>query len=142
VTLFYQREDEEMKDAGMKGAARAYTLEFGAAMLAYMLVLFGSIQLLQAHPQAAWRVPVALAPVVPACFALLAFLRYLARVDELQRRIQLEAIGMSFAAVGLLTFAYGFLEGIGFPHIGLIWILPAMIALWGLGTAIASWRYR
>lgn len=126
----------------MKPAARAYVREFGGAMLAYGVVLIVSIQLLRMNPQAAWRVAVALAPVVPAGLAMLAFLRYLARVDELQRRIQLEAIGMSFAVVGLLTFAYGFLEGIGFPHIGLIWMLPAMVALWGIGAALASWRYR
>ncbi len=111
-------------------------------MLAYCIVLVVSLLLLNAYPHAAWRVPVALAPVVPACFALYAFVRFLGRMDELQRRIQLDAISFSFGATGVLTFAYGFLELVGFPHISWIWILPGMIALWGIGGAIAAARYR
>ena len=126
----------------MNKAGRAYIIEFGSAMLAYVVVLLGSVWLINGYPQAPWRYAVALAPVVPAFFALLTFVRHLRRMDELQRRIQLEAIGLSFGATAILTFAYGFLEGVGFPHINWIWILPLMVALWGLGGAIASVRYR
>jgi hypothetical protein len=123
----------------LKSAARAYVLEFGGAMAAYAVVLLVSIWLLHGQARMIWRVPLALAPVVPAGFALLAFLRFLSRMDELQRRIQLDAIALSFAATALLTFAYD-LEGIGFPHVGLIWILPVMVMLWGLELAVASRR--
>ena len=126
----------------MKNATRAYVIQFGSSMLAYSVVLLVSVALLNNNPHAPWRVPVALAPVVPACFALLAFVRYLGRMDEMQRRIQLDAIGLSFGATGILTFAYGFLENAGFPHLSWIWILPLMVTLWGLGAAFASWRYR
>jgi hypothetical protein len=126
----------------MNKAARAYLIEFGSAMLAYTVVLIIAITLLNANPHAAWRIPVALAPVVPTGFALVAFVRYLGRMDEMQRRIQLDAIGLSFGATAILTFGYGFLELVGFPHIGWIWILPGMIFLWGIGGAIAAARYR
>ncbi len=125
----------------MNTAARTYVIEFGGAMAAYVIVLIASILLIQANPEAPWRVPLAVAPVVPAIFALAAFLHYLRRMDELQRKIQLEGIGLSFAATAILTFAYGFLENVGFPRVGLIWILPLMVMLWGLGTAIAARRY-
>ncbi|HUY75181.1 MAG TPA: hypothetical protein VMV29_00305 [Ktedonobacterales bacterium] len=125
-----------------KQAGRAYVIEFGGAMAAYVVVLIVAITILNANPHAAWRPLVALAPVIPACFAVLAFVRFLRRMDELQRRIQLEAIGLSFAVSGILTFAYGFLEMTGFPHLSLIWIFPGMIMLWGLGLAIASRRYQ
>lgn len=123
-------------------AGRAYVIEFGSAMLAYTIVLGVSIALIERDPQSPWRYPLAIAPIVPACFALLAFVRFLGRVDELQRRIQFEAIGLSFAATGVLTFAYGFLENVGFPRLSYIWILPLMVMLWGLGLGIASRRYR
>jgi hypothetical protein len=126
----------------MNKAGRAYVIEFGSAMAAYAVVLIVSVTLIQRDPQAPWRYVVALAPIVPAFFALLAFIRFLGRVDELQRRIQLDAIGLSFAATGILTFAYGFLENVGFPKLSYIWILPAMVILWGFGQAVASVRYR
>ncbi len=126
----------------MNKAGRAYVIEFGSAMLAYSAVLIVSVTLIQRDPQAPWRYVVALAPIVPAFFALLAFIRFLGRMDELQRRIQLEAIGLSFAATGILTFAYGFLEGVGFPKLSFIWILPLMVMLWGLGLGLASRRYQ
>jgi hypothetical protein len=126
----------------MQNPAKAYVIEFGTAMAAYAVILIISVSLLNAQPHAPWRIPVALALVVPACFGLLAFVRFLRRLDELQRRIQLEAIGFAFGATAILTFAYGFLEDVGLPHLSWTLILPFMVLLWGLGLAIASWRYR
>ena len=42
----------------------------------------------------------------------------------------------------LIPFAYGFLENAGFPQLSYIWVFPVMIALWGIGGAIALRRYR
>jgi hypothetical protein len=126
----------------MNTITRRYVLEFGASMAAYAVILVISVLLVESHPHAAWRIPVALAPVVPAGFALVAFLRYLHDADEMLQRVQLEAIGFSFGATGMLTFAYGFLQNVGFPPLSWIYILPLMIALWGIGSAVASKRYR
>jgi len=125
----------------MERAARTYVMQFGGAMTAYVAVLLASLLLLQNNPNAPWRVPLALAPVVPTIFALAAFLHFLRHMDEMQRKIQLEGMGLSFGATAILTFAYGFLENVGFPHVSLIWVLPLMVMLWGLGTAIAARRY-
>ncbi|HEV8669455.1 MAG TPA: hypothetical protein VGS01_01825 [Candidatus Limnocylindria bacterium] len=124
-----------------RSAAVAYTREFGLAMLAYVVTLPISIALLDKVDQPLKTV-VALIPLVPATFALFAYLRFLGRMDELGRRIQLEALAFAFGSVGMLTFAYGFLENEGFPQLSYIWVFPAMIALWGVGGAIASYRYR
>jgi hypothetical protein len=126
----------------MQKASRAYIIEFGIAMLAYVFVLLCSVWLLNQNLPSPWRLAIALAPVIPAIFALVAFVRFLGRMDELQRRIQFDAIALSFGATAILTFAYGFLEGVGFPRLSWIWILPLMVMLWGLGAAIASMRYR
>lgn len=126
----------------MNKAARSYVVEFLGAMVAYVVCLIVSLLLLQGNHDAPWRVPVALLPVVPAVFAVAAFVRYLGRTDELQRRIQLEGLGLSFGVTAILTFAYGFLENVGFPPISLLWVLPLMVALWGIGTGLAARRYR
>ena len=117
-------------------------IEFGLAMLAYLMVLVGSVTVLQANPTADWRYFVAVLPVFPAALVLSIFIRALTRLDELQKRIQMQAFGFSLGATALLTFAYGFLEGVGLPHISWTFILPLMAILWGVGTAIFSIRYR
>ena len=122
-------------------AARAYTRELGLAMAAYVVVVLVSIKLVGALDQPI-KTLVALTPLIPASLALFAYLRFLSRMDELGRRIQLEALAFGFGAAGMLTFAYGFLENAGFPQLSYIWVFPLMIALWGIGGAIASYRYR
>lgn len=117
-------------------------IEIGLALLAYMMFLIGSVTVLRANPDAPWRYIVAVVPVAPAAMVLLLFVRRLARLDELHKRIQTEAFGFSLGATALITFAYGFLEGAGMPHLNWTFILPLMAALWGVGTAISSFRYR
>jgi hypothetical protein len=117
-------------------------IEFGLAMLAYLMVLVGSITVLQSNPDTSWRYVVAVLPVAPAALVLTIFIRALARLDELQKRIQMQAFGFSLGATALLTFGYGFLEGVGMPHISWTFVLPIMAILWGVGTAIFALRYR
>jgi hypothetical protein len=124
-----------------KAATKRYVIEFGGAMLAYVVVLVVALSLIEANPQSPWRIPLAVAPVVPVGFALLAFIRALGRMDELQRRIQLDAVGFGFGATAIITFTYGLLELVGFPPISFIWVLPLMAALWGVGAVFAARRY-
>jgi hypothetical protein len=124
-----------------RSAARTYTREFSLAMAAYVVVVLVSIKLVGAVDQPL-KTLVALTPLVPATFALIAYMRFLSRMDELGRRIQLEALAFGFGTAGMITVAYGFLENAGFPQLSYIWVFPAMIFLWGIGGAIASYRYR
>ena len=65
------------------------------------------------------------------------------RLDEMQLRIQLDAMAFSFAGTGILATAYGFLVNAGLPDIdwgGFLW--PAMVGLWVIGLIIANRRYR
>jgi hypothetical protein len=120
---------------------RRYVLEFGGAMGVYVaaVVVFGV--LCRAYPEAPFRYAVALVPVLAVVLVLWAVLRSLAGLDELQRRIQLEGTVFGYVAVGLGTFAYGFLEEVGLPHLSWIWVLPLMIGGWGVGVVLARRRY-
>jgi len=117
-------------------------IEIGLALLAYMMFLVGSVTVLRANPDADWRYIVAVVPVLPAALVVFFFVRQLARTDELQKRIQTEAFAFSLGATALLTFTYGFLEGVGLPHLNWTFILPLIAVLWGIGTAIFTFRYR
>ncbi len=126
----------------VKAAARQYLREFLSAMAAYVVVLIVALTLINLSPNNAWwRIPLALTPVIPAIFGMIAYIRFISRMDELQRRIQFEALAFGFGVSGLIMFSYGFLESIGFPHISLLWVFPFMIAMWGIGTIITSRRY-
>ena len=87
-------------------------------------VLVGSIKLLGSYGETAWRYPLALSPVLPASAALLAFVRFFRAMDELEQRMHLEGLAFAFGASALATFAYGFLEGAGFPHLNWTFVWP------------------
>lgn len=118
-----------------------YVIEFGGAMLAYVVLLPLSIYAYRAVDQDALRAIIAVVPVVPTLLGLVAVLRAIRRMDELERRVHFEAVAFAFAATALLTFTYGLLENVDFPRISLTWVLPLMVALWGLGQALARRRY-
>lgn len=122
-------------------ASRTYTRELLVAMAAYVAAVFVTVKLTP-DVDPVLRVPFVLIPLIPSAFALRAYLRFLGRMDELGRRIQLEALAIGFGAAGMLTFAYGFLENAGFPQLSYIWVFPLMIFLWGIGGAIATRRYQ
>ena len=125
----------------MNKAARTYMIEFIASMVAYSLVLPVSIWALGQTDLTALQVVIAVLPVVPLLFGLRAFLRFLGRMDELQQRIQLQAIGFAAGATGMITITVGFLENAGVPQPSWIWVFPMMIAFWGIGIAFAGRRY-
>src|SRR5437660_1206916 len=123
--------------------SKTYTREFRTAMIVYAVLLIVSVFLIKHGPSSAWwRIPLALAPMISIFFALRAFLRFFHRIDELQRRIQLEAFAISFGITCVVTFSYGLLEYAGFPAISWIWIPPFMMTLWCIGEAISSRRYQ
>jgi len=122
---------------------RRYLFELGAAMLVYALVLCSSIFLLKTgYFEGASATLVALLPTLPCIGACWAILRQFRRLDELQLRVQLEALGFAFAGTALLTFSYGFLEGVGWRPLSMFVVWPVMATLWLVGLAVAARRYR
>lgn len=117
-------------------------IEIGLTVLAYLMVLQGSVTVLQANPDAPWRYYVALLPAVPAVILIWMFMRSISRLGEVQRRIQMQAFGFAIGATALVTFGYGFLEGAGLPHLSWTYVLPLMVVLWAIGVAVFKWRYR
>lgn len=126
----------------MNRAGKTYTIELIASMVAYTVILMGSIWALERTEARILQVVLAVLPVVPLLFGLRAFLRFLSRMDELQQRIQLQAIGFAAGATGMITITIGFLGNAGLPQPSWIWVFPMIIAFWGIGTAIASRRYQ
>jgi len=123
--------------------SRRYTFELGGALLLYAVLLLGANALERAiQPEGALRLGIALAPMIGAGAAAWAILRGLWRMDELQRRIQFDAIALSFLGTALLTFGWGFAESAGLPRLRAFAVWPIMGTLWALGLIVAQRRYR
>jgi hypothetical protein len=102
-------------------AARRYLMQFGAAMIAYVVVLFATMRVLDYfHPAGVLRY-IALAPLVPIAFLIPVVSRYLSDTDELERRIATEATAIGGAVTAILSVTYAFLENTGFPHLSAWW---------------------
>lgn len=132
----------------MKGAyemnAKKYLKELGLALLAYTLVLTGSNGWLNGDATLAspWRDLIALSPMLPGAVMVWVILRQLRRLDELQQRVQFEALALAFAGTAFISFSYGFLEGLGYPRLSMFVVWPLMATLWMLGLVLAARRYK
>ena len=122
---------------------KRYFKEFGISMGLYVVLLITSIMVLTNFklPKTA-QIVIALIPVIPTIFVVIAVMRALRDSDELQQKIQLQAVTFSAIVTGLITFSYGFLENVGFPHFPTLFVLPLVIALWGIGAGIFTGKYK
>jgi len=122
---------------------KRYYREFGIAMGAYVIVVIAaSFALKGMELSKTMQVVVALLPVIPIVFVVKAILRVARDSDELIQRIHFQAVVLSAITTGMLTFAYGFLENIGFPHFPTIWTFPIMLFLWGAAFGYFNQRYQ
>ena len=110
------------------------------ALVGYAAAVLISGQSLAGTEPGAGRV-FALLPVPPMVALALVVIRYLRRLDEMARRIHLEALALAFVGTALLTFAYGFLETTGFPKLSMFFVWPLMGAFWAIGCVLGLRRY-
>jgi hypothetical protein len=134
-------------DAAPAVLRKRYTREMAIAMGAYVVVLFFSVWLLKRLDLApAVRALVALLPLPPIAFALRAIVRYIRDVDEMQQRIELEAVSIATAFVSLVYMAGGFLQAakvVDLPaSAAMIWMFPLVCFSYGLAKAFIVGRYR
>lgn len=123
--------------------SKRYMMELSAAFIFYAVLLVAANLIERSwRPDGAARVLLALMPMIGALAAAAAIMRGLWSMDELQRRIQLDAIALSFLGTALITFGWGFLESAGLPQLRAFAVWPIMGSLWALGLLVARRRYR
>jgi hypothetical protein len=82
-------------------------------------------------------------PLAAMVWVIVAMTRRLLRKDELEQRIELVAIAVSAAGVGLGTFAWSLCASGGLvPRGDLSMVLPALIAIYGVAKSAMRCRYR
>lgn len=116
-------------------------LELVLAITFYVVILIISLKALTHIENQSLKVLVSLLPVLPVILVIWVIIRQFIRFDELQRKIQLQALAISFLGTASLTFSYGFLENIGFPKLTMFIVWPMMGTFWSMSTIIGSWYY-
>jgi len=85
------------------------------------------------------------APALAIALVMRAALRYLREVDELQRRIETESIGIASLLVALLYFAGGLLDKakvLDFDAASvMIWVFPLLCLTYGIAKMVLTRRY-
>ena len=133
----------------MTAAESRYTRRLAVAMAVYVLLLLASIALLKGLA-GSWpiglKAVLALLPAVPVALVGKIYIDYLGECDEMIRRIELEAVGMSSLVVGLLFLSAGFLmQARLFTLDGgtvAIWVFPLLCGIYGLTKWLAIRRYQ
>ena len=91
------------------------------------------------------RIAIALAPALAMAWMFAAYLRFLRDCDELERRIETEAIGAASLLVSLLYFAGGMLQKAEVidldAGIAMIWVFPLLCGTYGIAKMILTRRY-
>lgn len=121
-------------------------LWLASATVTYLI----SLWLLKHHTEwsPAARVAITLVPLLPGILYLRALLKSFWDMDELQRRIQVEALGFALVGTVVVMTATNIFtaEGIrllDYPKgFGIGAVYMTMFILWSIGVSISTFRYR
>ncbi len=121
---------------------------FDARLLGITLVAAGAIV------AAAWfgrgfergslpRLTLGATQALALAWIVIAMVRSVATLDELERRIHAEALGGAGAFLVVVVAGWGFLEKAGLPAIPWAdWIFPLLTLAWVTGVRLVSRKYR
>jgi hypothetical protein len=123
-------------------AKRRYLVRFLSAMMVYSVFIVITGRTIR-HVDPTWaKVLLALLPLIPIGVALSEILRFVASLDELQRRLQFEAVATAGVLTCMLTFTWGMLEMAGFPKLPIVLVTPLFSTAYGFGVWRASRKYQ
>ena len=119
-------------------------------LAATTLVYLISLWLLKHHADwsPAVRVAITMAPLLPGVLYLRTLLKSFWQMDELQQRIQIEALGFALVGTLVLMTAVNIFKAEGiqlmsYPQgLGIGGVYTAMLLLWSIGVSISTFRYR
>lgn len=133
----------------MDACSRPFSRAFAFAAAAYVVTIFSCVWLLKhslAEAPLYLRIPVALLPVAPIVWMIRLQVAMILARDELQRRIDLEAIAIASIGVGLGSLSLALLIVARVWDISgrtaLVWVLPALSLCYGVARYWVARRYR
>jgi hypothetical protein len=109
----------------------------------YMVAILAGSFLVSKPPRAdAAHVAAAVIPLVPLFFALFETFRGVRAMDELQRRIHVDALLFAMLGTIAIVLGVGLLQFIaGIPLFGVFWLWLPICGLYALGVVLGRRRY-
>lgn len=111
-------------------------------LILYIGLLAVAVNLVPEMASSPWRYVVALLPMIPGLFLAFGIVRTFAKIDEMERRILLEAVAFSFIFTLIFLLSVGLLGLAGVPQPSPIIIAAIMCFLLIIGKFWANWRYK
>ncbi len=107
-----------------------------------LLTSFGYSYLLDQDLSQAQQYWAATLPLLGWSFVVISIGMAIASLDELQRRIQTEAIAIGFAGTAIFVGGYALFQFAGLAEVNLGIVIFAMSVFWLAGKLWTLWRYR
>lgn len=136
---------EQAQDPSTRDLSRRYLREFMPAMLAYVVAVALSVWLLGRAEETWLRALIALLPVAPIAIGLRATARYIRGLDEMQRRIELEAVALASLCVSMVYMTGGLLQSARVTDINaaaaMLWVLPSLTVAYAVAKRLVARHY-
>ncbi len=111
-------------------------------LLLYLALLALAVSQVPSMAPTPLRYVVALLPIVPGLYVAFGIVRMAAKIDEMERRVLLEAVTFSFILTLIFLFSAGLLGLAGVPQPSPIITAAIMCFLVVVGKLWSNWRYR
>ena len=110
-------------------------------LVLYIGLLAISIRWMEGHQDSAWRYAIALTPMLPGIWIAAGIVRAIQKLDELERRILLEGMAVSFMGTLMLVLSLGLLQLAGFPPVSGVYIGFFMVVFWLAAKLVIHRKY-
>lgn len=108
----------------------------------FILTLFGTYYLLEHEANQSLKSILPFAPALPGCLLIISLGYALSKLDELQRRIQVEAIAIGFGITAIVSLTYGLLGLTGTSQPNWMLVPVIMTFSWLIGKLWTRWKYK
>lgn len=122
-------------------AKRQYKIRFTIAIISYVAIIFPLVSAAD-HAQGAWKIVLALTPLIPLIVVFVSAVQMIRGIDELERQIHIEALAIAAGVTALLSVTYGFLEVAHFPRPSAWFTYAVVMISWCAATPFVSRRYK
>lgn len=122
-------------------AKRQYKIRFWIAMAVYMITIWPIADSVS-RTSGAWKIVLALTPLVPIVAIFVFAIQMIQGIDELERQIHTEALAIAAGVTALIAVTYGFLEVAKLPHPSAWFTYGVVMISWAVATPLVSRKYK